>query len=70
MNGNPASHEVVGAIITLAHGIKLRAIANGIEQKWQLAVIQSLHCDFAQGYLLGAPVPADVFFKEHINGHR
>lgn len=52
---------VTRAAIALAHGFGLRAVAEGVETADQLAVLQSLGCDEAQGYFLGAPVPADAF---------
>jgi diguanylate cyclase (GGDEF)-like protein len=50
---------VTHAVLQLARNIGVRVIAEGVETAQQLAVLQSLRCDMAQGYLLGRPMPAD-----------
>lgn len=47
---------LVATIIQLAHTIKMRAIAEGIETKAQLSQLQNLECDFGQGYLFSKPL--------------
>jgi len=46
-------------VLQLARNIGVRVIAEGVETAQQLAVLQSLRCDMAQGYFLGRPMPAD-----------
>jgi diguanylate cyclase (GGDEF)-like protein len=46
------------AIITLAQNLNLKIVAEGIETAAHLAMLQSMDCDFAQGYLIGKPMPA------------
>jgi len=48
---------IVRTIITLAHALKLVAVAEGIETDAQLARLRSLRCDFGQGYLFARPLP-------------
>jgi EAL domain-containing protein (putative c-di-GMP-specific phosphodiesterase class I) len=48
---------VTHAVLQLARNIGVRVIAEGVETFPQLAVLQSLRCDMAQGYLLGRPMP-------------
>jgi diguanylate cyclase (GGDEF)-like protein/PAS domain S-box-containing protein len=52
--------SIVEAIIRLAHALELSAVAEGLETPTQLETLRTLGCDFAQGYLLGRPLPADV----------
>ncbi|MGC1460511.1 MAG: EAL domain-containing protein [Steroidobacteraceae bacterium] len=50
---------VTHAVLQLARNIGVRVIAEGVETLQQLAVLQSLRCDMAQGYFLGRPMPAE-----------
>ena len=52
--------SIVEAIIRLAHALELSAVAEGLETPTQLETLRTLGCDFAQGYLLGRPLPADA----------
>ena len=56
LDDNPKSQAVVRAIIELAHGMNMQAIAEGIETQTQLEVLQQLGCDFGQGYHLSRPM--------------
>jgi diguanylate cyclase (GGDEF)-like protein len=56
---NPKDVAVVGATVQLAHDLGMCTVAEGVETPEQLAYLRSLGSDFAQGYLLGRPMPAD-----------
>ena len=49
------------AAIALAHGMGMRAVAEGVESAEQLEALRALGCDDAQGYFFGRPLPADAF---------
>lgn len=58
---DPDDAALVMAIVTLAHNLRLRVIAEGVETKDQVAFLRLLRCDEAQGYLFGKPMPPEVF---------
>jgi diguanylate cyclase (GGDEF)-like protein len=49
---------IVTAVIGMAHALGLRVVAEGVERELQLSELRRLHCDGAQGFLLGRPQPA------------
>ncbi|HEV2309214.1 MAG TPA: EAL domain-containing protein, partial [Acidimicrobiia bacterium] len=55
---DPSDTTIVGAVVGLAHSLGLAAIAEGLEEPSQLSELRTLGCDYAQGYLFGAPQPA------------
>ena len=52
---------IAAAVITAAHSLGARVVAEGIETAEQLAALAVLHCDCAQGYLFSKPVSAELF---------
>jgi EAL domain-containing protein (putative c-di-GMP-specific phosphodiesterase class I) len=48
---------LVRSTIDLAHGLGLQVTAEGVEQQAALAVLASMGCDTAQGYLIARPMP-------------
>ncbi len=52
---------IVRAIITLAHSLRLKVIAEGVETAAQLAFLRQEGCDHMQGYLYSRPVNAEQF---------
>jgi EAL domain-containing protein (putative c-di-GMP-specific phosphodiesterase class I) len=45
----------------MAHNLKLRVIAEGVETEEQLAFLKKRRCDEMQGYLFSKPAPAEAF---------
>jgi diguanylate cyclase (GGDEF)-like protein len=58
---NPDDASIVKAIISLAHNLRLRVVAEGVETAGQLAFLRELGCDQYQGYYCSPAVPADDF---------
>jgi diguanylate cyclase (GGDEF)-like protein/PAS domain S-box-containing protein len=50
---------IAEAVVALSNLLGLNAIAEGIETREQLGWLQSLNCEYGQGYLFAKPLPAD-----------
>jgi predicted signal transduction protein with EAL and GGDEF domain/DNA-binding response OmpR family regulator len=59
INKNGDEGALVGAIIALAHNLRLRAVAEGVECSDQLDFLSARGCDEAQGFLFARPAPAN-----------
>lgn len=55
--------NIVNTIISMAHGMNLKVIAEGVETLEQYELLQEMSCDEIQGYLISKPVPADSATK-------
>ncbi len=55
------STAIVDSIISLAHGLRLQVIAEGVETAAQLAYLRANGCDQIQGYYFSKPLPAATF---------
>jgi PAS domain S-box-containing protein len=58
----PASLHVVEAVAHLARSFGHRTVAEGVEDRETLDLLRKLGIDYAQGYLLGRPIPAEEAF--------
>jgi EAL domain-containing protein (putative c-di-GMP-specific phosphodiesterase class I) len=52
------ARALVEGVIYLAHKLKIRACAEGVEDEGTLRLLEAMHCDKAQGHLFGAAVRA------------
>jgi diguanylate cyclase (GGDEF)-like protein len=65
---NDLSHDsdaqaLTHGIITLAHGLRMKVVAEGVETEAQLAQLHRRGCDEIQGYWLCKPLPAEEACK-------
>ena len=69
MNLHEHSTDLVlcGAIITMAHGLGIKVIAEGIETAEQMRLLKRQGCDYGQGYYFSRPVPKEEFHDFIIN---
>lgn len=58
---DPGNLAIVRATIAMAHGLGMRAVAEGVETDAQLTLLHRLGCDLVQGYYTGRPMSADAF---------
>jgi EAL domain-containing protein (putative c-di-GMP-specific phosphodiesterase class I) len=49
---------IVQAIVAMAHGLRLRVVAEGVEHEEQLAFLRALNNDEYQGFLFSKPLTA------------
>ncbi len=61
MTTGPAGLALISTIITLAHSLKLKVVAEGVETSEQSRLLLANGCDEMQGYLFSKPVPGHVF---------
>ena len=61
MTASPQGLSLVSTIINLSHSLKLNVVAEGVETEEQARLLRLLSCDEMQGYLVGRPVPSEIF---------
>ncbi len=54
---NPGRLAIVSTVISLAHALGMRVVAEGVEAEEQARLLKDLGCDEMQGYLYSRPVP-------------
>jgi diguanylate cyclase (GGDEF)-like protein/PAS domain S-box-containing protein len=63
IGGGDGDAAIVTAVISMARSLKLRVVAEGVETFEELEFLRAHHCEEAQGYYFGRPVPAQEFAK-------
>lgn len=58
---------IVKSIIEMGHSLNIKIVAEGIETKKQLNILNELECDYIQGYLIGEPMESWRFEDKFIN---
>ena len=58
---DPDTAAIVTAIVAMAHSLRLKVVAEGVEFSEQAAFLKRNACDQMQGYLIKPPVPAEMF---------
>ena len=66
MTAGPQGLSLVSTIITLAHSLKLKVVAEGVETEEQASLLRLLRCDEMQGYLFSKPVPGEIFEEKFL----
>ena len=60
---DPDDAAIVHAIVQMARSLKLKTIAEGVEEENHIAHLKLYHCDEAQGYHFARPMPAEDFAR-------
>jgi PAS domain S-box-containing protein len=55
-----ATHEIVRVIVVLAHGLRLKVVAEGVETQAQVDLLKDIGCELAQGYLYSKPAAVET----------
>jgi len=61
ISSDPDDATIARLIIAMAHSLKLKVVAEGVETEEQLSFLRFHQCDELQGYLFSKPVPAEAF---------
>jgi diguanylate cyclase (GGDEF)-like protein len=65
---NPDDEAIVRTIVTLAHNLNLKVVAEGVETETQYNFVKRHGCDAVQGFLFAKPVPGDEMQKLLVRG--
>ncbi|OIQ88761.1 cyclic di-GMP phosphodiesterase Gmr [mine drainage metagenome] len=57
-SADPGADELVRLVVHAAHAFGLTVVGEGVELETQLASLEQVQCDFAQGFLFARPQPA------------
>jgi len=68
--GDADDAAIAGAVITMAHSLGLKVVAEGVETAEQLQFLREHNCDTMQGYYFNRPLPAEQFEVMLKNGTR
>jgi PAS domain S-box-containing protein len=60
MDTDIETREIVRIIVMLAHGLRLKVVAEGVETQAQADMLRDMGCELAQGYLYSRPVPCET----------
>jgi len=60
---NNNTRAIVETIVYLTKRLKIKTIAEGVEEEEQLEFLRKIECDFIQGYLFSRPLPVEEFEK-------
>ncbi|AMO58367.1 EAL domain-containing protein [Endozoicomonas montiporae] len=58
-NTDKTRKAIIEANINLAHTLEMETVAEGVETLEEWHLLDQLHCDMAQGFLIGKPMPAE-----------
>lgn len=59
MSKSPDDWVIVSSLIELGHNLGMTVVAEGVEDERTLRTLNEIGCDFAQGYHMAKPLPAD-----------
>jgi diguanylate cyclase (GGDEF)-like protein/PAS domain S-box-containing protein len=63
MHTNSDDAAITKAIVDMGHSLKMKIVAEGVEEEAQLDLLKEMGCDAIQGYFISRPVPEADFYK-------
>ena len=54
---------MLAVLINMSKVLGVQVVAEGVESAEQLHILQTLDCDFIQGYYFSKPLPADALLR-------
>jgi diguanylate cyclase (GGDEF)-like protein/PAS domain S-box-containing protein len=66
MTTGPSGLSLMSTIISLAHSLNLKVVAEGVETDEQSRLLRLLGCDEMQGFLFSKPVPSEIFESRYL----
>ena len=61
ITAGPEGLALVSTIINLAHSLKLKVVAEGVDSEEKSRLLRLLNCDEIQGFIFSEPVPREIF---------
>ena len=55
--------KMVESIIGMAHNLGLKVVAEGVEEKAQLDILEQLQCEYIQGFYFAKPMSAEALIE-------
>lgn len=69
IESSPLQKALVKGVIYLAKSLKLTVVAEGVENKAQMEILEDFGCDYIQGYLIAKPMKAKALMQWLENNH-
>jgi EAL domain-containing protein (putative c-di-GMP-specific phosphodiesterase class I) len=63
LDRSPKDQLIVKSTIELAHGLGCKVVAEGVENKASMTILEELGCDYAQGYYITKPILAEQLIQ-------
>ncbi len=60
----PADRELINAIVAMSDGLGLKVVAEGVETREQCEFLQTVGCDYGQGYFFSKPITEEDLFSK------
>jgi EAL domain-containing protein (putative c-di-GMP-specific phosphodiesterase class I) len=69
VTADPDDASIVTGMIALAHSLRLRVVAEGVETQAQRDFLAGLACDFIQGHYINEPLATEAFEERVLTPH-